>query len=756
MNLPRWLRSVWYRITGFRESGPPRYEVKSNESLDDDRSEPAKLNESPDGDGPKPVAPDEPPEDSKPVPTDHVSEPVEPDEPLDDGSPESTELDDDDDSEPAEQSEASAVNGPEPVVPDEPPDDMPEPAEPDELLGDGSPESTELDDDDSSEPAEQNVDEPAEPDEPPDDSSPEPVETDELAEGELDEDRSQDSTGPAAHKRNPGRGPRNIRGRRAAPTSPPNEHSGGRRTFKPKPELICRRSPIDSWQWDMILSVPQECNIARVSHGDHELTAENGEYRLMSFSGSLAIEYDDGTNDEISLVGDAPLMIFKLRNEWQGDGRRIGGITCGYFLVVAPCKWTRTGNAPVSPESCTDTDYTAHFFFVAQDDETGGFEEYPMPLTRTGLTLEGKRLHDDSEDGDLFVGDAPALKPAEGIIWARVGSEATKAWPGENFNPADRTLGDVLGKRQGRFYVRVYDESVSLVDSGEFRYCADLQEIRVNGESYSQDMLLAPSSRGHSPTALQFVVADGVSIQVRAKADKPHVTVAADGVATLAPHPDGDETMWTLGAGRGPDVVIRLPRIWWRMVRPNTNQGGWSDKAISMSRDEFREQSHAEVEVEIRVPSSVRNVHAGFGTGKDLNQSFHAERTGRGLHHVSLPLNAFVDYEQIDGPSTEDVNLNIRCGDVEIVLIHIIPDPAHPEQESRQTKPLQIHELRPPHPKSESVKIDPEDTCDGEASLESEQSCIHMWYIESPGRSRKKKGSKGFCGLCGATKHFRG
>ncbi len=627
-----------------------------DESPDDGGPETEELDQSP-NDGAEPDEPDEPDE-----PAGDEPELSEPDESPDDGGPETEELDQspNDRSEPTEPDEL-AGDEPETSEPDESPDDGgPEPAELGQSLNDGS--------------------EPSETDESIDDNSIEPTEADELAEGGLRKDKSQDPTESAEHKRNQGRRPRNIRGRRTTPTSPPNEPSGGRRTFKPKPELICRRST-SSWQWDMILSVPRECNVARVRHRDNELTAENSEYRLPSFSDSLVIEYDHSASDEISLVGDAPL-IFKLSSEWQGDGRRIGGITRGHFVVVAPCKWTRTGSAPVSPESCTDTDYTAHFFFVAQDDETGGFEEYPMPLTRTGLTLEGKRLHDDSEDGDLFVGDAPALKPAEGIIWARVGSEATNAWPGENFNPADRTLGDVLGKRQGRFYVRVYDESVSLVDSGEFRYCADLHEIRVNEESYSQDMLLAPSSRGHSPTALQFVVADGVSIQARAKTDKPHVTVAADGVATLAPHPDGDETMWTLGAGRGPDVVIRLPRIWWRMVRPNNNQGGWSDKAISMSRDEFRKQSYAETEVEIRVPSSVRNVHAGFGTGKDLNQSFRAERAERGLHHVSLPLNAFVDYEEIEGPLTRKVSLKIRCGGDDIELIHVIPDAPPPRPES--------------------------------------------------------------------------
>ena len=80
--------------------------------------------------------------------------------------------------------------------------------------------------------------------------------------------------------------------------------------------------------------------------------------------------YDDGTDDEMSLVGNAPVA-FKLRNQWQGDGRRVSGISRGHFIVFTPSEWTRTGHVPVSPESCIDTDYAAHYFLNDQDDETG-------------------------------------------------------------------------------------------------------------------------------------------------------------------------------------------------------------------------------------------------------------------------------------------------------------------------------------------------------------------------------------------------
>ena len=52
----------------------------------------------------------------------------------------------------------------------------------------------------------------------------------------------------------------------------------------------------------------------------------------------------------------------------------------------------------------------------------GGFEEHPSFLKSNGVCVGGVSVFtDDSKDGDMFVGDVPTLKPAEGIVWARVG-----------------------------------------------------------------------------------------------------------------------------------------------------------------------------------------------------------------------------------------------------------------------------------------------------------------------------------------------
>ena len=191
----------------------------------------------------------------------------------------------------------------------------------------------------------------------------------------------------------------------------------------PRPELICREEAQGTQQWEVVLSVSKECNVKTVRHDDNLLEALNGVYCLSSLTGCLSVEYTDCKKiDTFSLCDDKP-MIFKLKGDWQGDGRKINRITKGCFIVIALSKWERTGRVPIEPDYCTDTRFKAHYFSRNEDDEIGGFKEYEGTLTKEGLTLTGDRVFDDSDNGELFVSKPPKLEPLEDYAWARVGEE---------------------------------------------------------------------------------------------------------------------------------------------------------------------------------------------------------------------------------------------------------------------------------------------------------------------------------------------
>ena len=469
--------------------------------------------------------------------------------------------------------------------------------------------------------------------------------------------------------------PSQIGGKRNGPTQPPSPAKGPRDkpTLPPRPELICRKF-VGSWQWEVILSADEECNIKEVLHSGAPLKMMDGEYRLSSFRGSLSIEYADREPEEFPLFDRTPL-IFKLRNNWDGDGRKVGGITSGYFIVIAPREWKRTGSAPVEQARCVDADFTAHYFSVTKDGsakDVSGFEGCELTLTKSGFDLTGEGVFDDSEDGELFVGTAPKLIPASGVVWARSGEEKKGGWKGENFKPDGRSLAEVLNGRQGRFFVRVYDAEPKLLDSGEFRYLRDLREIQVNGESYSANTLLVPPSTGHPETKLQFVDAGGATIRPKLETLSPYATVQPQGTVVVKPHIDGDLISCALGSGAGSvDIVIRLPRIWWRMGgQDKGSPDKWRDAPLTMSRQQFREHANGEKTMRLRLPHRIASITVGFDD--ELDRKYAPPKRGE---DTEIPLADFVDYSQIDQRLNENVSLNVQCGGEVMALILVPADP---------------------------------------------------------------------------------
>ena len=446
------------------------------------------------------------------------------------------------------------------------------------------------------------------------------------------------------------------------------------RTFTPRPELICSKTP-GSWQWEVVLYVPKECKIAEVRHAEKSLFAEDGKYRLQSYSGGLIVKYEDEREDKLPLFDHKPL-IFKMRNNWTGQGRRIDGITRGYFIVIAPSEWTRTGDVPVESAECTDTKFRAHYFTSTPGDKShseDGFKECKIALTKAGFRLNGTCVFDDSEEGELFVGSPPNLEPASDVIWARVGEEREDGW-GENFKPADESLDTVMNGIQGRFFLRVYDNESKLVDSGQFRYCEALKTVLLNDKPYSPNRLMVPSFDGYSSAKLRFVGKNGTTIRPKITQDNSLATVETDGVVTIPPNPRADEITCSLeNEGHSVDIMIRLPRVWWRLERDDDDCNDldvWDDTPLIMTRQEFRDYAKTGAKILLRLPPRVRSIEVGFED--DLDRKYGPEKI---CDDTILPLEHFVDYSQIDDWLNDDTIFNFKCEASIVSLIQVTADP---------------------------------------------------------------------------------
>ena len=386
------------------------------------------------------------------------------------------------------------------------------------------------------------------------------------------------------------------------------------------------------------------------------LTQRDGEWRPQSFEGSLSIDFEQGPPVAVSLFDGDPL-IFKLKNDWRGNGRKVPRPTSGHFIVIAPVEWRRRGQTPVEPDGCSDPAYMAHYFFrdgSSPPGEIGGFEEHDIGSSANAFELIGTRVFDDSKEGDLFVGSAPQLRRVHRVVWARVGAEGQGIWRGRNFKPSEHSLAEVLGGRQGRFFIRVYGERGEMLDSGQFRYLRGLREIQIDGEQYSEHTLILPDASGHLPTKLRFVGADGLPVQATQPRPQAHVKPWKGGLIAEA-HPDADEISCALRAGGGSvEIALHLPRIWWCLKQREAAPGrGWRSIPVQVTRHRFQKFAASGAELRLRLPARVKSALAAFGNDPGPR---YPKKDGV----VVLPLADFADYRQIDERLHEDAPFNVR------------------------------------------------------------------------------------------------
>ena len=466
------------------------------------------------------------------------------------------------------------------------------------------------------------------------------------------------------------RAPRDIPSRRTGPTSRTEKLSPRQPMLEP--ELVCRKS-LEGRYWDIVLIASDERSLAEVRQDGNSLTLTNGECRLSSFASELSVTLESGERHDLPLCGDQQPLIFKLRANWSGSGRMVKHATKGHFIVIAPNGWHRTGRVRVESEGCADAGFTAHYFFRAEgdlDDDFGGFRECEVSRTASRFQLTGKRVFDDSDHGELFVGKVPRLKCTGAIVWARVGEESQDGWRGENFDPSETDLAEVLKTRQGRFFVRTYDEN-GLLDSGEFRYLRDLKEIRVNGELYEASRLLFPSKNGHPSTRISVNGVGGSTIRPVIDRGNPYAT-STGGEIVVKPDPKGDSLSCAIQSGTDKvDIELDLPRLWWGMSQDESGPDEWHDNALVMTRQRFRDYASDDWSVWLRLPRRIPSVRVGFN--QELDRAY--RRGVRGTD-TQIPLTDFIDYSLVDERLNNDALFKIELRGEELTLLRISADPA--------------------------------------------------------------------------------
>ncbi len=438
------------------------------------------------------------------------------------------------------------------------------------------------------------------------------------------------------------RGPIKAPGKRTQKHQKHNKNKSDNSFIKPKPEFICRNL---STGWSIFLSVNESREIREITQNGSCLNTLNNEYQLTSFTENLLTIFTDGSSDKITLYKENKPLIFKMKNDWSDDGREISTLTKGHFIVIAPQQWERIGsNIRVEPEFCSDKRFMAHFYFLDKDASTQNYEfrddeGKPIALTSSiAVELKGKCLFTNNEN-ELFVGNLPQIIAGKNIVWARVGEEKADGW-GENIKLPEQKLIDVMAQRQGRFFLRVYDENIKMQDSISFRYIQGLEKITINGGEYVENTILLPDKSGHTSTRIQFI---GNNIDLTAK-NTCKLMTKNENAFEVAPYAAYDKQIFTCNSNNDEVTIsLHLPRIWWCM---NNESADWQDTCFQMTPEKFKNYGDANAEIHLWLPRHIKRVEIAW----DNQQGRRYPRQNQnetGYSLIPIPLREF-RYDNLD------------------------------------------------------------------------------------------------------------
>ena len=456
--------------------------------------------------------------------------------------------------------------------------------------------------------------------------------------------------------------PRRHMGRRVrtgkyyAPLSPPTERAS----------LRCRETGDG---WEIYLAIPQESAVVKVTHGGDELqVSSETELPLSQFAGDVIVHYQDNTAMlTLFNAADGKPLFFKMRENWEGEGRLVNNPTQGYVVAIAPLDYADGWDTdePHDPEECVDENFEARFLFLE-----GAAPGRPAPMR-----IKGKTLYDDAEvkdHGKLYIGAPPELRVDPQITDARIveetGVREYNDW-GENFNPHRQSIASVMDGRDGRFSIRTYHDG-DLQESKPFRYFPALRRIAINGKQHSPGNALMPDTRAgtHREMALRFELDSGATLRPDSVSHDDEVHIDDDDVVIIPPSPS-IQTI-TCDFPNRASIAVAVPRVWWRLIDEDGEPRNWGGETHEFSRNEFMNLTKSRVE--IRTPPAIKAVEVGFS-----DDAMNERKASQGA--VEFGLMVFADYKEVFDALDKTLHLNIRVNGQTAPILRVLADAAPDE-----------------------------------------------------------------------------
>lgn len=405
------------------------------------------------------------------------------------------------------------------------------------------------------------------------------------------------------------------------------QETQGAKTYCPKPEIICWKK---ERQWILAVEVPEilraNSNL-KVLQNESSLTedeSQEGYWRLEQIDGCVVVRWNEDAPTKIE-IGKKGYLLFKLSGN---EGRRVKSPSSGSYLVVVPNNW-KCDDALETTEPVSVSGYQGYFLVVGNNDNrkiafhTPKGKSVEIRSESARFELVGNQLNDASERvGPLFGENPPRIRALDRRAWEDVKTivigvegRGRKKWrkdfaPEPDSGEVDQALPSKLANQKGGwFFVRIYDKNDDLVESIDFRFLRDLKDIKT-------PCSLLPSGGRHKPAIVKFLHEPECAVQPADRLASSDWMKYADGktVLTIPRDPICDNTRWRVGTERGPkvEVTILVERLWWALGEEHNEPSRWTDKVVTLRRDDFLATSDKTLWVRLPRQRWAREVRIGF------------------------------------------------------------------------------------------------------------------------------------------------
>ncbi len=429
----------------------------------------------------------------------------------------------------------------------------------------------------------------------------------------------------------------------------------------PLPELVCW---LDGTAWRIGVEINEDAwdGTWNPDTGVQEDPDDRARWQLCCPLGEASL-INEATQERRGFSSE-PYRIFRLSGPGYAYGRRQRRLSRGRFLVVTPAEWKLQKEyaqyQPIEPDRVAGGDFRAHYINLNEVMPSQVvFDTADGPLAvPTGPLFElcGNKVALDAHAcaGPLFYGDAPNLRALGACTYAKVvvGDEGVIAGQRQRRHASkfDDLRPWIADLRVGWFYVRLYDVNDDLIDSLDFRFAADLREVKVE----SHDVL--PSSRGHRPVQVTVRHEPTITLVHAPAPREERLQVKRVGESSrfeIPPDASCDNTTWLLmdkKSRRRTELAIRIERLWWCLKEEGEKPSvaDWSDKPVRLTSDHYKASSkHL---LHFLAPPSFRGRTLSIGI--DRERSMFAFSSAASSNQLIFPLRNLTCYSEFEAPTT--------------------------------------------------------------------------------------------------------